>query len=214
MGEQLLSNIHMNKPKIENPLPSEYLMKANEKKTRCVDEREPDAKTVNDGIAIPGATFGIIDAIKTLTGASEEEAWDRATKAGIPMNGHDDTHHGPKGCGYERLVEEEPASVLAVESVPAATRKAKLEEEHGTVITLLGDHQPTEAIINYREGTTIDTKKAVNEHRGIFDLDAWALSAMAEKLGIDTNVFTAHVIDVYKHTVTKLTGITEFAEVR
>ncbi len=204
-------------PKIENPLPSEYLMSANAKKTRCIDERKPKRAPTdpkNDGVAIPGATEGIIDAIKTLKHLSEEEAWKLASDAGIPMNGHEDEHHGTKGCGYRKLVETDPTSVLAVEAVPAETRRTTLTQAGGDIITLQGDHKPTEAIINYRAGTTIDTERAVNENRGIFDLDAWALPDMAEKLGIDKDVFTAHMINVYKHTVTKLTGMTEFAEVR
>ncbi|MFH0749764.1 MAG: cadmium-containing carbonic anhydrase [Candidatus Gottesmanbacteria bacterium] len=191
----------------------QFLMPANPKKIRCVDERVADTAK-HDGIAVPGGTEGIIDTIKFLKQVDEETAWKFAVDAGIPMGGHIDEHHGSKGCGYRKLVETEPETVLAVESVAAETRKATLENAHGEITTLLGDHQPTEAIINYCEGTTIDTKKAIGENRGIFDLDAWALSDMAEKLGIEKTEFVSHMTDVYKKTVTKLTGITTFAEIR
>jgi len=189
----------------------QYLFPADTNCIRCVDEREAkNAK--NNGAAIPGGTNGIIDTIKFLNHVDEDAAWQLAIDAGIPMGGHIDEHHKALGCGYERLVEQKPESVGAVESIPAQQRKARIENAHGEILTLLGDHHPTEAIINYRAGTTIDTRKATGDGRGIFDLDIWAMPGYAEKLGIDPDAFTSHMLDVYKKTVTTLTEITEFIE--
>lgn len=212
---ELSPKTSMSTQKIENALPTEqFLMPANPKKFRCVDERQPDEAVINDGIALPGAIYGIVDAIKAIQHVDEPTAWQLASDAGLPMDAHMDEHHHERGCGYGKLVEDEPATVGAVESVPAKTRKVTADEHGGEIITLLGDHAPTEAIINYRPDTTIDTKKALADKRGIFDLDAWALPQLAEKLHIDADQFSSHIIDVYQKTVTRLTGITKFQEVR
>lgn len=189
-----------------------YLMPADSTKLRCVDERIAK-DTVNNGVAVPGATYGIIDAIKMLASVDEETAWTIAREAKIPINGHTDEHHGAQGCGYGKLVELEPGTVLAYESVPAENRKARIEQGNGEILTLLGDHHPTEAIVNYKEGTTIDTKRATEGGRGIFCFDAWAMPEMAQKLHLDPDTFANHMLNVYKKTVTKLTGITEFQDV-
>lgn len=192
----------------------QYLMRANPNKLRCVDERQAEETVTNDGVAIPGGIYGIIDAIKAINHVDETQAWEQAKRAGIPMDAHMDTHHHERGCGYGKLVEDEPATVDAVESVPAVTRKHTVDQHGGTVITLLGDHCPTEAILNYKDNTTIDTQKALADKRGIFDCDAWALPMLADKLHMDPDQFTSHVIDVYKKTVTRLTEMTTFVEVR
>lgn len=200
--------------KLEKSVPAEqYLRPANKKKSRCIDERKPE-EGENDGVAIPGGTNSIIDTIKFIKHVDEDTAWQLAIDADIPMGGHIDKHHGALGCGYERLVEQNPDSVGAVESVPAAQRLARIQNAHGEILTLLGDHHPTEAIINFREGTTIDTKKATGDGRGIFDFDIWAMNGYAEKLGIDPDAFTSHMLEVYKKTVTELTGMTTFIEIR
>ena len=197
----------------EQYAPAAFLMTADSTKIRCVDEREAK-DVINNGVAVPGGIYGVIDTIKVTAGVSEEAAWQMAQNAGIPIGGHMDEHHGPKGCGYGKLVETEPATVGATEAIPAEIRKNRIEQAHGELVTLLGDHHPTEAIINSRQGTTIDTKKASQSGRGIFDFDVWAMEGYAEKLQLDPGTFTSHMIDVYKKTVTKLTGITTFTEVK
>jgi hypothetical protein len=212
---ELSPKTHMHTPNIEHHLPAEqFLMQANPKKFRCVDERQPDEKVMNDGVAIPGAIYGIVDTIKTINRVSEEVAWKTASDAGLPMDAHMDEHHHERGCGYGKLVEDEPAAVGAVESVPAKTRKHTADQHGGEIITLLGDHAPTKAVINYRTDTTIDTRKALADKQGIFDLDAWALPNIAKQLHMDPVQFSDHVIEVYKKTVTQLTGITQFQEIR
>lgn len=200
------------KPLSKEFAPTEFLMPADPKKIRCIDERKIKSG-VNNGVAVPGAVEGIIDSIKFLKHVDEETAWKTAIDAGIPLNGHIDEHHGTKGCGYRKLVETESATVLAVESIPAEARKQKLEHLNGEIVTLLGEHQPTEAVINHRTGTTINTASALQNGRGIFDLDVWAFPAMAEKLGVDQDAFVAHMVDVYKRTVTRLTAMTTFTEI-
>jgi hypothetical protein len=205
----------------DNPLPNfqkenmqieTYLLRANKKRIRCVDERE--ATVPSDGVAIPGATDGLLDAIKFLKNVDEATARQLIISTKLPIAGHIDEHHGPKGCGYRKLVETEHKTVGAPEAVSADDRLAWITQEHGEILTLLGDHHPTAAVINYREGTTIDTKKATTDGQGIFNFDIWAMAGYAEKLGIDPAAFTNHLQDVYRKTVTRLTGMTTFTEVR
>lgn len=185
-----------------------YLFAATIALIRCVDERQALDQT--NGVEIPGGIYGIIDAIKALTGCTEEEAWQRAEAAGIPMGCHIDQKHGAKGCGYAKLVATQPATVLAPEAVPAEDRLHQVNLRHGMVLTLLGEHHPNYAVINYRVGFSIDPDQANADGLGIFNLDVWACTAYAIRLGLDAEKFANHMIEVYKRTVTALTGITEF----
>jgi len=188
-----------------------YLFPANINRTRCVDERQ--ALNNTNGVQIPGGIYGIIDAIKHVSGVTEEDAWKRAHDAGIPIDGHIDEHHGAKGCGYARLVEEEPQTVLAPESVEAQKRLEKIQKAGGSVLTLLGDHHPTHALINHKENFSLDPIKATQDGFGIFNFDMWAAKKFGEKLNLNSDEFASHLETVYKHTVTKLTGITEFSDI-
>lgn len=193
--------------------PEQFLFDADRSRIRCVDERP--ATVLSNGIAVPGGVYGIIDAIKTLKHVDEDHAWNIARASGIPIGGHIDEHHGATGCGYGRLVETQPATVLAPEAVLAKDRKEYIEHTlNGEILTLLGDHHPTEAVINYRAGTSIDAKQATEQGRGIFDFDIWAMDGFAQKLGLDGKPFSDHMLDVYKKTVTTLTGITTFTDIR
>lgn len=185
-----------------------YLQEANIGLIRCVDERQAIDNT--NGVEIPGGTYGLIDAIKFLTGRSEEDAWALAFACGIPLGVHTDEYHGPLGCGYAKLVEVNYKAVLAVESVPAILRLGRIEQAGGTVLTLLGDHAPTHAVVNKRYGCSLDPDQAVAEGLGIFNFDKWAAYEFGKMLRVNPSRFSTHLEDVYRHTVTALTGITEF----
>ncbi|MFZ5845196.1 MAG: cadmium-containing carbonic anhydrase [Patescibacteria group bacterium] len=190
-----------------------YLLPADLNLIRCVDERQ--AEDATNGIELPGGTYSIIDFLKTHLGISEEEAWEKAQETGIPMGGHVDNHHGPQGCGYAKLVETNPQAVSAPEAVPAASRLAKIEEApNGQVMHYLGEHRPTHAVINHRVGFSLDPDKAVAGGLGIFNFDAWAVSEYAQRLGVDPQIMTSHLLQVYRQTVTALTGITTFYEIK
>jgi len=189
-----------------------YLLKADIDLIRCVDERQ--ALDTTNGIEIPGAIYGIIDGIKHFAHCTEEDAWKLAKEKGIPIDGHIDEHHGAKGCGYATLVEDEPKTVLAIESIKAQDRLQKIQDANGQVITLLGDHHPTHAVINHREGYSLDPDKAAVDDLGIFNFDRWAAKMFGEKLGFEGDKFADHLETVYKKTVTRLTGFTVFHEIR
>jgi hypothetical protein len=198
-------------PGKESPIQlEEFLMQANTNRIRCVDERK--ATALNNGVAIPGATDGVLDAIKSLLPVDEFAARQLLLRAKLPIGGHIDEHHGSKGCGYRKLVETEHGTVDAREAVLAESRLTWITDNGGEVLTLLGDHHPTDAVINYRTGTTIDTEGAGAKGKGIFDFDIWAMKGYAQKLDIDPDDFTDHMLDVYKKTVTRLTSITQFIE--
>lgn len=191
-----------------------YLVQANTTALRCVDER-PTSEAFTAGIQIPGSVYGIIDVVKELKHLTEAEARTLIKSTGIPVDVHVDDHHGPKGCGYAKLVETSPSSIGITESVPAATRLDWVKEVQGRVITYLGDHNPKGAIINHRANTTFNSPAAWNDEQGMFNLDVWALGEYASKLGIDQDTFTTKMIDVYKKTVSTLTqgAITDFVEI-
>lgn len=187
---------------------SRYLFPADIGLIRCVDERQATDNT--NGVEIPGAVYGIIDAIKLFADVDEDAAWRIAVNAGIPIGAHIDEHHGALGCGYARLVETTHASVLAVESVPAATRLATALSHGGQVLTLLGEHNPTHAVINRRIGYSVDPDQAIADKLGIFNFDRWAAVVFADMLAFDHAAFANHLEGVYRRTVNALTGITEF----
>ena len=182
-----------------------YLLPADISIVACVDER-PDRIDNMNGVEFPGGTYGIIDAIKVLTGCTEEQAWERAQAAGIPMGAHSDEHHGVKGCGYGKLVETEPGTVLAPEAVQVEKRHARIEAAGGVLPVLHGEHAPTHATINYRGGTSIDPDLAVAGGFGIFNYDYWAALDYALLLKIEPERFAEHLKEVYVRTVMRLTN--------
>lgn len=198
----------------KNILPNfeHYLQPANFEAIRCVDERPAEHEA--NGVQIPGGIYGIIDAIKSLAHCSEEEAWKKAKEANIPMDDHIDEHHGARGCGYAKLVEDEPHTVNAPESIPAENRLAQIKKAEGTILTLLGDHKPTHATINEKIGTTMNSNRAMEEELGIFNFDRWATKKFGEMLGFNPKEFADHLTKVYENTVTRLTGIQEFHTLR
>ena len=195
-----------------------FLTKATIAKLRCVDERpEKIKKTGEKGVQFPGGYYGIIDAIKYLTGCTEEEARMRAQKANIPLGIHDDEHHGALGCGYGKLVQTEPATVLAPEAVDVHDRFAYVNAQEGSeVLTLTGDHNPIYAVVNYQEGTTVNSPAAVAAGVGSFNYDYWAGMKLGKQLGLGEKKFADHLLTVYQNTVMRLTNgaITTFYNIR
>lgn len=192
----------------------EFLIPADLNKIRCVDERHASNQT--SGIQIQGATSGIIDALKIARPPiSEESAWKLVRDCGIPVDGHDDTHHGQNGCGYNNRVEKDPSTVDAPEVVTAASRLSRVQPER--ILHYEGDHNPKFATINFVPNTTIDTNGILSAGKGTFNLDAWALLSIAAKLGLthdESARFVTHIVDSYKQTVLTLTNsaISSFVE--
>lgn len=188
-----------------------YLIPVDAAAIRCVDERQGTEAIA--GAGIPGGSYGIIDAIKHLAGVTEEEAWQRAIAAGIPMGAHVDEHHGMLGCGYGKLVETAHEKVMAPERIAVSDRHKKVSDAGGKVLTLVGDHHPTHAVINDRAGTSISPDLASKDGLGVFVYDKWAARHFGELLGFDATQFADHMENVYKKTVTALTGMKDFVTI-
>jgi len=196
-------------PSQENiKLVEQYLENANIKKIRCIDERKGEIPAQGE-IAIPGGIYGIIDAIKHISGCSEDQAWQKAKAAGIPLDGHIDEDYGANGCQYGKLAENQHDAIMAPEAIPVEQRLNRIKTEGGTIQILKGNHHPTHAVINSREGCTINTDTANADNLGIFNFDMWAVKKFAEMLDLDANQFSSHLEQVYKKTVMVLTSFTE-----
>lgn len=199
-----------------------YLKQATTEKVRCIDERPEKSADASQpdgakGVQFPGGYYGIIDAIKALSGCTEEEARQRAREANIPLGIHDDEHHGILGCGYGKLVQTEPTTVLAPEAVDVTSRfDFVTSQENHEVFTLIGEHNPTYALINHREGKTIHSAQAVAAHVGSFNYDYWAALKYGSQLRFDPQQFADHMLAVYQKTVIRLTNgaITTFYIIR
>ena len=172
-----------------------FLVQATMMKLRCVDERpEKTSGEIQEnglkGVQFPGAWYGVIDAIKSLSACTEEAARQRAMDAHIPFSIHDDEHHGALGCGYGKLVQTEPETVMAPEAIDVASRFSFITSQpNHEVLTLVGDHHPIYATINYREGTTIDSPNAVAAGVGSFNYDYWAGITLGKQLSMDPKQF-------------------------
>jgi len=207
--------VHTKKMSMKEKLLNEikhFIQPASKGLIRCVDERQ--ALDAHNGIEVPGGIYGVVDAYKAITGADEEKAWQVVLRSGVPIGAHIDAHHGALGCGYARLVQTTPKSVLAPEAVTAESRLARVQAAQGTVMHYEGDHRPTTAIINDKDGYSFDPDQALKNGLGVFNLDRWALPQIGEKLGIDPQVFTDHVEKAFRKTVTELTGIQDFLQLK
>lgn len=187
----------------------------------CVDERQlsegspPDAK---NGVEVPGAIYGILDMIKSLTGVNEDEARKIVIRSGIPIAAHvDDHHHGQKGCGYAGKVETDPESVLASESITEENRLQWVQQHGGTVMEYTGVHNPSYAVINFRPEKSIDSDQAMARGIGIFNFDGWVIQEYVNRINennsdifIDPDKATEHMIKVFVSTVQNLSSIRSF----
>ncbi len=174
----------------------------------CQDDRASDG--IPNGVEIPGETCGIVDAFKHLTGATENEAWTKIIQADIPIGAHIDDQHGENGCGYNHLVATSPKSVFAPEAIPAKDRLARVRDFGGTIATYRGAHKPIYAIVNERKGYSFDPDAAVKSNLGVFAFDQWAAEIFGKRLGLNGPTFATHLLNVYKATTTKLSGINYF----
>lgn len=66
--------VDVEKPKSQEEVAREYLRKADLHVIECVDERVSDG--AENGVEIPGAVYGMVDAVKSILGLTEEQAWD------------------------------------------------------------------------------------------------------------------------------------------
>lgn len=174
----------------------------------CIDDRRSDG--ISNGVEIPGAIFGVIDAVKAIRNIAEEEAWKAVVRAGIPLFAHLDTGQGARGCGYARLVEDTPNVVLAVESVRAQERLERLLPLGGHIVTYVGHHHPDYAVINDREGFSFDPESACAQEFGVFNYDRWAARRFAQRLSMDPDGFAGHLENVFRGTVSALSPISDF----
>ncbi len=197
-------------------LAERFLFKADPDLIHCVDERQGDGQTfdLKNAVELPGSTGVFIDYIKNqYKDISEEQAWDMARSAGIPIGAHqgpDHSHHvhsseekiSPKGCGYNLLVETNPSSVLAPESVSASHRyhlaakyeKAQLYDVHGPHIINVG-------VIVRKHGFSIDSDRALAaEHIGILGCDVWAAELYAQRWNRTFLTYQINTRNIVIHT--------------
>ncbi len=171
----------------------------------CIDDRMSNG--VTNGVEIPGAVFGIIDAIKKIARYTEDEAWNVLRVAGLPETAHRDTTSGARGCGYAKIVEDTPDAVYAVEAVPAHARLDRIMRDGGQVTTYSGSHHPTAAVINDWEEHSFDPGAAIACGIGAFNYDRWAAHKFARALGMDESRFVDHLTRVFIASVEHLSDI-------
>src|SRR5450759_4045498 len=166
----------------------QYQIPADKNTFLCINERNKVEKT-QQAIRLPGAIYGLIDAIKSVGRLSEDAAWKLAKEREIPMDAHTDDHHNDgnegEGCGFGATVQNKPDVIDVVESVPANDRLNRAKANGGRIFHYTGGHRPTHAVLNFIPETTIDQQKAWNDGYGPFVCDLWAIPDLAKKLGLD-----------------------------
>jgi len=178
----------------------------------CIDERQIEEDNKTNPVNLPGATYCLVDALKVLYRYSENDAWDVLKKVGIPITTHIDNHisseHEGLGCGYAMLVETNPKKVFAVEPIKSVVRLLKVNCVGGEVLHYLNNHQAKAAVINYKQGTSIDQDEL--PILGLFSCDVWAAKYYAQFIKqydekIDPQKFADHIEKVFISTVKTLT---------
>lgn len=189
------------------------LLPANFFRVVCVDERTVKEKNRTNPVKLPGATYAVVDALKTLYRYTEESAWKIIQEARVPIATHLDDHFDPSmevvGCGYAKLVETQPQSVFAVEAVKTAERLTVVSQFGGEILHYLGHHTAKYAVINRRQGFSLDQNKLPT--LGIFSCDTWAAKYYAVFLKqidpqINPDEFQDHIEKVFRATVETLTS--------
>jgi hypothetical protein len=178
------------------------------KKILCIDER-PRLEQIR-APHIPGAAYGLVDALKTILGISEEEAWQRLISAGISLDVHTDDHHNEEpglGCGYAGKVQNKPVSVGVSQAVNAQERFEFARDNGGQVLHYTGPHNPTGAVINNYPDMTIDQTSAWNDGRGVFVYDRWAVLRYAALMNVDPGRLEHQVELEFRMTIKTLAGI-------
>lgn len=178
----------------------------------CIDERSIKEKNQTNPVNLPGATYSLVDAVKTLYHYSEADAWELISKVSVPISAHIDDHidskHEGLGCGYARLVETVPEKVYAVEAVKSVDRLLKISENGGQILHYLEEHQPKMAVLNYKQGFSVDQDEL--PALGILSCDIWAAEYYAVYLKqydnrIDPRAVAKHIEKIFIATVKTLT---------
>lgn len=179
-----------------------YLIRTDTNHLLCIDER-PRIEHIQ-GIHIPGAIYGVIDALKVISKITEDEAWEKVVCAGIPTDAHTDDHHHDDeamGCGYATL-----------QKTPASERFERAKAAGGMVLHYTGGHNPKHAIIVYHKGMTVDQKATWRDGEASFVFDYWAALDLGSKLGVDPKLFANQLEKKFRQTVTTLSEITKFIQ--
>ncbi len=198
------------------------LVPANIFRIACVDERKVQEVNKTNPVNLPGATYCLVDALKALYGYSEEDAWQVLSKVNIPICSHIDNHivgdHEENGCGYAKLVETKPKAVLAAEPIKSVSRLLKISELGGEILHYIGGHQAKLAVINNKQGFSIDQDQL--PVLGIFSCDVWAAKYYSHFIKqydqkVNPKKMANHIEKVFIATVKTLTkgAIKEFIRV-
>lgn len=191
---------------VKKELLLKYFVPANVNQRLCVDERE--FRPESFGVRLPGASSYELDLLKKARKLTEYEARVAVARSGI-LGFHNDAH-GARGCGYNRLVEDDPQTVGASESVKALDRFAYGMGNGAFIVTCLGNHDPHLAIINNQTGMTFDTNRAWRDGLHAFNVDAWFGVVLARQYSLSRDKVVKHLITTYKRTVNRLAPETPF----
>lgn len=208
--------------------PRDFLTKADVNRLACVDERrevrgveqKPELQSIP--VKIPGATYGIADALKTSLDLSESESWELIQKAGIPIRVHLGPEHGhgqsektgigSHGCGYANLVEKSYKEIGVPEPVSADERLVTVMNLDGQIYSVVGEHKITHATIVWMDGMSIDSEAALKKGGiGVLDCDPWAAGYYADLvnktgpgINLDREEFMQQIVSRFRFVVKTL----------
>lgn len=179
---------------------------------RCVDDR-PVIEEEKDSTLepqIPGSSYGLVDALKILTGVSEEEAITRVQMVLRELGYAFSTH---EHCGYLDLTERKDNPLGISAPLNAQQRLTRVDDDiDGITLHLKGEHAAGAlALINTDSSTRFNTTQAVTEGHPAFNLDYGFTKQVEDALvahGQDklTGQFANQVARLYLRTIKALTG--------
>lgn len=197
-----------------NKIERYYHTEVDTDKWTCIDDRK--CLAARKAIKLVGGAYGVLDTYKIVTGATEAEAQTAYEESGLPFGAHTGSHHGIieiKDCGYGDKVEQSPQLVGAPERVKVEDRFNWVKSFHDAFTpNYEGSHGPTAGVINWVANTTLDQTAAYDAKLGTFNLDAWYLDEISDKLHVDKTAFSGAMISLFRKTVAALAPGTPILE--
>ncbi|MCL5019010.1 MAG: hypothetical protein M1426_00830 [Patescibacteria group bacterium] len=179
------------------------------KAVRCVDDRPVIEEEKEEALEpqIPGSSYSLVDALKMLTGVSEEEAITQIQMVSRELGYAFSTHDH---CGYLKLAGDSKVNALRLtETQPPDQRFTRVD---GITLHLVGEHATNAiAVINTAISARFNTTQAVNEGRPAFNFD-YHFAQQAEDALVShgqeklAGQFASQVTRLYLRTIKALTG--------
>lgn len=203
--QQLADELGFTVKEMKSNLSNHYIPVDSSQGDRCVDDRRdkpidnyPYDQGEYNGRQFPGGTFGIIGALRVVTGMKEKEAQDLVVRAyrkrGWKIGDHIDDEHGQitdleklekrtKGCGNQDAIRAGKVGIYSfVAPEEVDSRFELIKRERGYLPVLTGEHEAVGAGINLKKGTTFNPKSAVPKKESIFNLDLLEVEGVAKEL--------------------------------